>query len=153
MRRSWMNIRLMAVLLTMGTFGSLAIGQVDDPRMWADGYVVVLGSGQNPKAVEKSAKRIARKSHIPYDYTERCRPGDLDYIGRVARDGKTNAKGEVKPFVSEEESSVYGLKRRLVIVGAVTYTLVDARRELRRYRSAVPDAYIKKFRQYMGCRS
>lgn len=125
-----------------------------DEEMWADGYVVILGSGSSFKAVEKSARLAARKCHLRYDRMDRSfNNPDPGWYGRMARDGERDARGDVKPFVSVEYSTVYGLKKQFVVVGAVTYTLAEAKRELARHRAAVPDAYIKKFRQYMGCRS
>lgn len=150
-----MNTKLPALLLTTALLGTTMTGNVPKAEpLWADGYVVVLGTGHAFTTTEPWAKRIAQKSGVAYDRLDRdIRQIDNEWCGRMARDGARNAKGEVPPFVSVEQASVYGLKKRFIIAGAVTDTLADAKRELHRYRSIVPDAYIKKFRQYMGCRS
>lgn len=149
MTRSWKNTHLLAIVVAVA-FATVAAAGEPKPEdyAWADGYVVVLGSGSSFKSVEKQAKQIARKTHVRYDDMDRdLKNPDFGWWGRLSRDG------DKKPFVSVECSEVYKLKKQYVVVGAVTYTLSEAKRELARYRATVPDAYIRKFKQYMGCRS
>lgn len=147
-----MKLKLLTVALVVTAWTTGTHAQSAD-EMYADGYVVVLGSARTFAAAEKLAKQIARKSHVRYDTLDRSLSNpDIGWCKRRTGDGDPDAKG-YRRFVSVEYSSFYGLKRKFVIVGAVTFTLREARQDAASYRKAVPSLYIHKIRQYMGCRS
>lgn len=130
---------------------------------YANAYVVVLGTSRNFYSLRRQAQRIAIRGHASYADLGRVYDkkrgliipdGDDDslwagqYCGRRGGDGPGPG-----PFVSVERADFYEMQKgRYVIVGAVEYSLADARKERQRYLKTMPDAYIKKVRMYVGCR-
>lgn len=126
-------------------------------------YLVILGSYKDFHAAHQKANTISTASKTIFSMQGRVydekrglilpdNDPDISYAGTyLERRYNTNHTNE--EYLSIEKSEAYEgfIKDYYIIVAGIYEDQSSAEKSLKRYRTIVPKAYIKKTKIYMGC--